>query len=159
MSRTGSTAPPVPRTVRPVRFGVPAAAAYDLLVDPRRRPEWQASLRRVDAVRPAPGGSVVAPGTTWTDTTVVPGIAPRMGLSVSERPTHWVEEGRFGPFTAWLRLDFLASRSGCHVVARVLVRGPLGLGRVLTRLAAPAVRADLARAAHLLGPRDPAGRS
>lgn len=137
-------------TGRPVPCAGPPAAFHDLLVDPRHRPEWQSSLRRVDAVRPAHDGPVASPGTTWRDVTVVPGIAPSMVLTVAERPTRWAEEGRFGPFAAWLRLDFIATRRGCLVVPRVVVRGPLGLGRLLTCLAVPAVRADLTRAARLV---------
>ena len=33
-----------------VRFGVPVEVAFDYLVDPHHRPEWQSSLRRVEDV-------------------------------------------------------------------------------------------------------------
>ena len=43
-------------------FDVPAEVAFDYLVDPRHRPEWQSSLRRVEdvdrrAARSASAGS------------------------------------------------------------------------------------------------------
>ncbi|PKZ41133.1 polyketide cyclase [Kytococcus schroeteri] len=136
-------------TGRPVPCPAPPDTFYDLLVDPRRRPEWQSSLRRVDAVRPAGGGPVASSGTTWRDVTVVPGITPSMRLTVAERPTHWVEEGRFGAFRAWLRLDLLPHGAGSQAVPRFVVHGPLGLGRLLTLTAVPAIRADLYRAAAL----------
>ena len=33
-----------------VAFAVPAEVAFDYLIDPRHRPEWQSSLRRVELV-------------------------------------------------------------------------------------------------------------
>ena len=42
-----------------------------------------------------------------------------------------------------------ATGSGCSVVAHYMVDGPLGLGRLLTQLAGPAIAADLRRAARL----------
>lgn len=42
-----------------------------------------------------------------------------------------------------------AAGAGCSVVAHYVVDGPLGLGRLLTQLAGPAIAADLRRAARL----------
>ena len=137
----GGSRPPAPSPDGPCPAPAPPDAFYDLLVDPRRRPEWQSSLRRVDAVRPAGGGPVASSGTTWRDVTVVPGITPSMRLTVAERPTHWVEEGRFGAFRAWLRLDLLPHGAGSQAVPRFVVHGPLGLGPVsYTHLTLPTKR-------------------
>ncbi|WP_153396619.1 SRPBCC family protein [Ornithinicoccus halotolerans] len=131
---------------RPVPFPVPPEVAFDYLVDPARRPEWQSSLRDVRAVSDAPARA----GTTWTDVTVV-GVRPRMTLSRLDRPRRWEEVGAWHGVTAWLRLDFVAARDGCEVVPTYRVRARWGLGRLLTLVAGPAVRADLRRAARILG--------
>ncbi|WP_374927798.1 hypothetical protein [Kytococcus sedentarius] len=145
-----------PRTVGPVRFGVPAAAAYAYLSDPGARPAWQASLRRVADVAPAQR--------RWRDVTWVPGVSPAMTETLAEPPHRWAEAGVAGPFTAHLLLEIAeegaapgaaagdapgASAGRCWVTAHVVVEGPLGIGRVLTRLAGPAIAADLRRAARL----------
>ena len=104
------------------------------------RPQWQASLRAVADVR----------DDAWTDVTLVPGLRPRMRTLVSEAPYRWAEEGRWGKFRARLELILVpAAEDTCTVTARFAVRG-LGLGPLLTRLAAPAVAADLRRAARYL---------
>ena len=48
-----------------VRFDVPADVAFDYLVDPHRRPEWQSSLRRVEDV----GTGAPRVGQRWVDVT------------------------------------------------------------------------------------------
>lgn len=166
------------RTMGPVHFDVPAAAAYAYLADAGNRPAWQASLRRV--------AQVSADQRRWRDVTWVPGVSPAMVETLAEPPHRWAEAGTAGPFTAHLLLELTdesherhepaagafstggtggtagsghpghvgdsagsATGSGCSVVAHYVVDGPLGLGRLLTQLAGPAIAADLRRAARL----------
>lgn len=168
----GAAGPTRPRTVGPVRFDVPATAAYAYLADAANRPAWQASLRRV--------ARVSADQRRWRDVTWVPGVSPAMVETRAEPPHRWAEAGTAGPFTAHLLLELTdesherhepaagapstggsghpghvgdsagsATGSGCSVVAHYMVDGPLGLGRLLTQLAGPAIAADLRRAARL----------
>ena len=53
-----------------VEFACDRETAFDYLVDPRRRPEWQSSLRRVSEVDGEP-----RVGQTWVDETK-PGLKP-----------------------------------------------------------------------------------
>ena len=130
-----------------VVFDVPAEAAFDYLVDPRNRPEWQSSLRRVDDVVGEP-----AAGQTWTDVTR-PGLRPSMRTEVLERPRLWSESGSWRSVRAGLTLRFAPDGAGCQVRYdfRVHVLGPVGLA--ITALSLPAVRADLERAARILAAR------
>lgn len=133
-----------------VPFPVPAEVAFDYLADPRNRPEWQSSLRRVE-VRD-PGAAHV--GQRWRDVTKVPGVVPEMRTTALRRPSLWVEEGRWRAVTATGALRIEPTRTGCvvRVAARVRVRGPLLLiGPVLTVAAGITVRPDLRRAARILG--------
>ena len=52
--------------MRTVRFEVPVEVAFDYLVDPHRRAEWQSSLRRVEEVDAGPPRV----GQRWVDVTV-----------------------------------------------------------------------------------------
>ena len=63
--------------MRPVAvdFAAPVDVVFGYLSDPARRPEWQGSLRRVEALR---GDGAV--GTTWRDVTAV-GARPRMEVT------------------------------------------------------------------------------
>ncbi|MBS45500.1 MAG: polyketide cyclase [Nocardioides sp.] len=136
---------------RAVLFPVPCEVAYDYLVAPDNRAEWQSSLRAVEDVRGADGVA----GQTWTDVTN-PGLRPRMELTDADRPTRWSERGTWGRFAAELTLDFAPAGSGCAVTATMALhaRGvawPLGV--VLQRLAPYAVRADLRSAAEILAAR------
>lgn len=130
-----------------VAFAVSREVAFDYLSDPRRRPEWQSSLARVEQV----DGEVRA-GQTWVDVTR-PGPRPRMETTELDRPRRWSERGTWRGFVAVLTLDFAEARAGCEVTAtmRVSGRGAAALpARVLGLLAPRAVRADLRRAARLL---------
>jgi hypothetical protein len=131
-----------------VAFDVPAEVAFDFLVDPRNRPRWQSSLRRVEDVMPAEPEV----GQRWTDVTV-PGFRPAMETTVLERPRSWTERGTWGPIAAELTLTFTARHGGCTVRPAFTLsgRGPAGLvARALGALAPYAVRSDLRRAADLL---------
>jgi uncharacterized protein YndB with AHSA1/START domain len=133
-----------------VDFAAPVDVVFDYLADPSRRPEWQGSLRRIEALR---GDGAV--GTTWRDVTAV-GARPRMEVTEVESPTSWAEVGRWRGIVASLRLEFSVIPQGARVTATVDVRTSLPLrpiGWVLRRLAPYAVRSDLRRAASALGSR------
>lgn len=136
--------------MRPVAFDVPVEVAFDYLVDPRNRPEWQQSLRRVEGVDTAP-----SVGQTWVDVTRI-GVRPSMETTELDRPTRWTERGSWRGVEAVLTLRFSPSDSGCLVTADACVTGrgiARFLGPVLGRVAAVAVPGDLARAARILSAR------
>ena len=83
-----------------VRFDMPADVAFDYLVDPHRRPEWQSSLRRVEDV----DAGAPRVGQRWVDVTV-PGLRPRMETTVLDRPRTWTEVGRWRGIDAVLTPD------------------------------------------------------
>jgi hypothetical protein len=127
-----------------VQFVCDRETAFDYLVDPRRRPEWQSSLRRVSEVDGEP-----RVGQTWVDETK-PGIKPRMRTTELDRPAHWSESGTWRFVRADLTLDLAETPTGCTVDYRFRVHalGPLGVAA--TAVSVPAVGADLRRAARLL---------
>ena len=135
-----------------VRFGVPADVAFDYLVDPHRRPEWQSSLRRVEDV------DTGAPrvGQRWVDVTVV-GLRPRMETTALDRPRTWTEVGTWRGIDAVLTLAFTPDGDGCRVTPTFRVTGR-GAARPLAwavdRVAVLGVLPDLRRAARLLAARD-----
>ena len=132
----------------PVRFEVSCQDAYDYLVAPANRPEWQSSLKAVADVV-GPDGVV---GQSWDDVTTV-GIRPRMELTDADRPHRWSEKGTWRGFSAILTLCFTPAGDGCDVASTLQVRGSglaRPLGAVLDRAAPYAVRSDLRRAAKLL---------
>ena len=92
-----------------VQFACDRETAFDYLVDPRRRPEWQSSLRRVSEVDGEP-----RVGQTWVDETK-PGIKPRMRTTELVRPTHWSESGTWRFVRADLTLDLAETPTGCSV--------------------------------------------
>jgi Polyketide cyclase / dehydrase and lipid transport len=136
--------------VRPVAvdFAAPVDVVFGYLSDPMRRPEWQGSLRRIEALR-GDGGI----GTTWRDVTAV-GARPLMEVTEHAPPRWWAEVGRWRGIEAVLRLGFEELPWGTRVTAIVdietlLLQRPVGW--VLRRLAPYAVRSDLQRAARALG--------
>jgi hypothetical protein len=139
-----------------VAFAVPVEIAFDYLVDPANRPEWQSSLRRVEVLDEGPPHL----GQRWRDVTSVTGVVPEMRTSALERPTLWVEEGRWRGVTATGALRFEPTPTGCvvRVAARLRGAGLLApLGPVLTVAAGIAVLPDLRRAARILADRAEAG--
>jgi uncharacterized protein YndB with AHSA1/START domain len=131
-----------------VDFPVPPEAAYAYLSDPRKRPEWQSSLRRVAGVDGT--GDV---GTTWRDVTAV-GAQPAMRVTEADPPRRWAETGSWRGIEADLTLELHPQVTGTRVEATFEVRapGPLApLGWVLGRLAPLGVRGDLRRAARQVG--------
>jgi hypothetical protein len=126
-----------------VAFPVPREVAFDYLVDPRNRTEWQSSLARVIDVDGEP-----RVGQTWVDVTRA-GVRPRLETTELDRPRRWTERGTWRGFAATLTLDLAETPSGCDVTATVSLSGPRPLVAPLRLLAPYAVRADLRRAAHL----------
>ncbi|MFT4397337.1 SRPBCC family protein [Gordonia lacunae] len=153
-----------------VPFDAPLDVTFDYLADPANRPEWQSSLRRVDDLRPI-GDRAGDVGTSWTDVTVVPGVSPRMEVTACESRRMWQEIGRWRSVDAVLTLTFSdrdegdrdggdrdgSDRDGgTDVHAEAVLTVPAVSGFVLTATrwpAARAVRADLERAARVLGRR------
>lgn len=139
-----------------VPFDVPAEVAFDYLVDPANRAEWQSSLRRVEDVVP----TEPAVGQTWIDVTA-PGMRPAMVTTALQRPSLWTERGTWRGITAELTLRFSPRAGGCTVTAEATVTGNgllRPLGPVITAAAGFAVPGDLARAAEILSRRDKPGR-
>jgi uncharacterized protein YndB with AHSA1/START domain len=136
--------------MQPVAFDVPVEVAFDYLVDPRNRPQWQSSLRRVEQV-----DGEVRSGQTWIDVTG-PGLRPAMETTVLDRPVCWTERGVWGAIEATLTLRFRPVGARCETTAEVRVVGrglARPLGPVLARAAALAVPRDLRRAARILSER------
>jgi hypothetical protein len=121
--------------------------AFDYLADPRNRPEWQSSLKRVEDVDGEP-----RIGQAWVDVTL-PGLKPRMETTELERPHRWTERGTWRGFSATLTLTFTESVTGCDVEPTVELRGRgvlAPVARVLGLVAPYAVRGDLRHAARRL---------
>jgi hypothetical protein len=127
-----------------VEFSCDRETAFDYLVDPVRRPEWQSSLKGVAEVDGEP-----RVGQTWVDETK-PGIKPRMRTTELVRPTRWSESGTWRFVRADLTLDVVEAPTGCAVDYRFRVHalGPVGV--LVSWISAPVVRADLRRAASRL---------
>ena len=120
-------------------FAVPAEVAFDYLVDPRNRPEWQPSLRAVEVL-----DDDVAEGQRWVDVTV-PGLRPRMQTTALRRPTYWEERGQWHGITVRVALTFTATTTPTGAGCEVEVDCP--------RWARRFAESDLRRAARLLGQR------
>ena len=136
-----------------VHFDVSAETAFAYLVDPRNRPEWQSSLRRVEQL----STETPAVGQTWVDVTA-PGLRAAMETTVLEPHRTWTEVGTWRGISAELTLRFAPVPLGCTVTAEVRVTGT-GLfrpaGPVITAAAAAAVPTDLKKAARALSERAP----
>jgi hypothetical protein len=135
-----------------VGFAQPLAVVFDYLADPRNRPAWQGSLRRIAMTDDGPPRV----GLTWVDVTTA-GVRPLMAITEMSPPQDgcatWVETGSWRRIEARLALDFREAASGCVVRAAFTITGPIPLApaiAVLNRLAPYAVRSDLRRAARLL---------
>lgn len=138
--------------MRPVAFDVPVEVAFDYLVEPRNRPEWQSSLARVEV-----GAEEPHEGLQWVDVTRI-GVRARMRLVELNRPELWSEWGEWRDCVhARLTLGFVPTGRGCLVVPDLVLGVDGWLGRPVTalllRLAHRAIRADLRRAARVLSER------
>jgi uncharacterized protein YndB with AHSA1/START domain len=130
-----------------VEFACDRETAFDYLVDPRRRPEWQSSLRRVSEVDGEP-----RVGQTWVDETK-PGLKPRMRTTALDRPVRWSESGTWRFVRAELTLELEDTASGCTVDYRFRIHALGPVGPALSALSGPAIGADLRRAASILSSR------
>jgi uncharacterized protein YndB with AHSA1/START domain len=133
-----------------VDFDVPAEVAFDYLADPRNRPQWQSSLRRVELVDHG-----VRVGQRWVDVTAA-GVRPRMETTVLDRPTTWTERGAWRGVTATLTLVLEPTARGCCVEADFEVSAAgwaRPFGPAITRAGRLAVPRDLRRAARILSGR------
>ena len=132
----------------------PRQQVYDYLADPRNRPQWQASLRRVEVLDDGPP----RPGVRWVDH--VGRLRPLLRITHMEPGELWAEVGTVGPFTAYGTLLFAdAERDGrpgtvVHCIARLHGHGPArALAPFAMAAAAVLVRNDLKRVAHILSAR------
>ena len=125
----------------------PRSDVFDFLSDPRTRPQWQASLDRVEMIDE--GEPHV--GMRWVDRLKL-GLAFELQIIGMEPDDMWAEIGSTGPFTTFVTLFFEDETQGgvdgtrVRVVARVRGRRlakPLAwLG---TGLMTGLVRVDLPR--------------
>jgi uncharacterized protein YndB with AHSA1/START domain len=129
-----------------IRFPRHRELVFDYLVDPRHRPEWQSSLRRVSSV-----SGEVGLGQTWVDETK-PGLKARMRTTEFDRPVRWSESGTWRFVRAELTLDLEDADGGAASYVdyrfRIVALGPLGA--LASRLSVRAVGSDLRRAASRL---------
>ncbi len=131
-----------------VRYAVPVHEAFAYLADPRNRPEWQSSLRRVELLDEGEPRA----GLRWRDHTAVR-MAPEMVITELEPDVLWAETGRWRGIEADLTLRFAPHRGGCSVDVEFGVRGhgvlrPVGWAASGAGLLA--VRSDLRRAGRIL---------
>lgn len=127
----------------------PPETVFRYLVDPRNRPEWQSSLLSV-TLRDRTAEPHV--GMTWRDNTMA-GVRPTMWLTELEPFRRWAEEGSWRGITATLAVDFVAITSGTRLDATGSITGEGAWSlpvRAAGRLAAPAIRHDLARIGDIL---------
>jgi hypothetical protein len=128
-----------------VHFTRSREVVFDYLVDPRNRPEWQSSLRRVSSVV-----GEVGLGQTWVDETK-PGIKPRMRTTEYDRPARWSESGTWRFVRAELSLDLEDADGATSYVDyrfRIHALGPVGA--LASLVSVRAVGSDLRRAASRL---------
>ncbi|WP_181309637.1 SRPBCC family protein [Nocardioides campestrisoli] len=127
-------------------FARPVGPVFDYLADPRNRPQWQSSLRRVDMLSLGEPGL----GTTWYDVTW-PGPRPLMEITGWEKNVRWVEHGRWRGLAVTLDLVFTPlEESLTRVRATTVTHAPgwrRAPGLVLDLAGPAAARADLRRAA------------
>ena len=131
-----------------LRYAVPVHEAFAYLADPRHRPEWQSSLRRVELLDEGDPRT----GLRWRDHTAAR-VTPEMVITDFETDVLWAETGRWRSIEADLTLRFAPHRGGCSVDAEFEVRGNGALrpiGWAAGRAGLYAVRSDLRRAGRIL---------
>jgi len=135
-----------------VFVGVPRDVAFAYLADPRNRPEWQATLARVELLDDGPPRV----GMRWVDHMVG---GPAFGLRITELVVdeRWAEAGTTGPVRAEVTMHFEdAVRDGvAGTVVRIVVRVrgdglARPMGWLATGLLSAAVRLDLPRLARVV---------
>ena len=123
------------------------AAVFDIISDPRRRLEWQSSLRSVELETPGPARL----GTRWREVTRAgPGF--EMEITAFEAPTRWSERGSGRLADAELQVEFEPVPQGTRlsVTVDITFKGPFQLLAPLVRRLMPgALAADLRRVGKL----------
>jgi uncharacterized protein YndB with AHSA1/START domain len=131
-----------------VLFAQPPEVVFPYLADPRKRPEWQSSLKAIE-MRDQGEPRV---GMRWRDLTG-PGFRPEMEITQLVPYRVWAETGSWRGVTADLTLRFTAVGTGTRVTAEVEIRSE-GLWRavsaVVRRLAPAALAHDLGKANEVL---------
>ena len=131
-----------------VRMHHPVAPLFAYLADPRHRPEWQSSLRRVELLSAKPTGV----GARWRDHTWA-GMAPEMRVITHEPQQAWAEEGSWRGLRAFLLMVFVDQGDETDLEISVRMRGT-GIWRLPAAgagmLTPAALRGDLARADRIL---------
>ena len=122
-------------------------AVFDVISDPRRRLEWQSSLRSLQMhSRGAP-----AVGTRWRETTQG-GLSFELEITVFQRPALWAEVGRGAHVDAEVAVEFLDAGDATivNVTIEMSFKGALRALSPLVRLFLPrAFARDLDRAGSL----------
>lgn len=137
-----------------VKMAVSREAAFDYLGDPRKRPEWQSSLRSVTLSDP---GAEPHLAMSWVETMVI-GVRPRMEIVQFQHPVVWAERGTWRGVEMTLGLTFEETDEGCLVVAdgaivgRHLYAVPAAVAGTLAGLA---IGGDLRKAKKILERRTP----
>lgn len=134
-------------TVRLV-VDAPVGPLFGYLADPRNRPQWQSSLRRVEEVS---GSGELA--TTWYDVTVI-GARPWLEVTEYEPERVWAEHGRWHGLEASLVVGFAGvDERRTELSVRVDFWGS-GIYRLagwgMNAITPAGVRSDLRRAARLV---------
>ncbi|MEZ5093944.1 hypothetical protein [Nocardioides sp.] len=94
------------------------APLFAYLADPRHRPEWQSSLRRVELL----STKVTGVGTRWRDHTWA-GMAPEMRVITHEPQQAWAEEGSWRGLRAFLLMVFVDQGDETDLEISVRMRG------------------------------------
>ena len=134
-----------------VAFPVPVEVAFDYLVDPANRPQWQSSLKAVTDV----DSGEPRTGLRWRDVTKV-GVKPHMELTEVTPFRVLAERGTWRGVVGLLTLKFKRTSVGTRLVAEGSVTGT-GVYAVAAnaagRLAAGEIRKDLERVGEILSTR------
>jgi uncharacterized protein YndB with AHSA1/START domain len=123
----------------------PREAVFDVVSDPRRRTEWQSSLRSVQLLTKGEPGL----GTRWYEYTRG-GLRFDLEITAFERPSRWAERGggRAADAALDVRFEEGPTRGSTLLVVEVDVtlKGVLKLASPMVRRLMPiALRGDLAR--------------
>lgn len=131
-------------------LNAPREAVFDVISDPRRRLEWQSSLRSLRTETEGPPGL----GMRWSEVTQG-GISFDMEITTYEAPARWAERARGWLADAELGVSFheagaAGESTRVEVDVSIAFKGPFKvLGPVVKRLMPSALAKDLQRAGAL----------